>query len=57
MSGFFEILKGVQELQSGREIANGQTDGHRGDNIIRPLRVSNKGTPPKLLTGYFAEDV
>ena len=30
-----------QELQSGREIANGQTDGHRGDNIIRPLRSYN----------------
>ena len=38
---FFEILQGVQELQSGREIVNGQTDGqtdgHRGDNIIRPF--------------------
>jgi len=28
VSGFFEILQGLQELQSGREIANGQTDGH-----------------------------
>ena len=38
MSGFFEILQGLQELQSGREIAYGQTDGHRGANIIRPIR-------------------
>ena len=38
VSGFFDILQGLQELQSGREIANGQTDGHRGDNILRPLR-------------------
>jgi len=26
----------------GRQIANGQTDGHPGDNIIRPLRAYNK---------------
>ena len=26
VSGFFEILQGVQELKSGREIANGQMD-------------------------------
>jgi len=26
VSGFFKILQGVQELQSGREIANVQTD-------------------------------
>ena len=42
MSGFFEILQGLQELQIGREIANRQTDGHRGDNIIRTLRAYNK---------------
>jgi len=35
VSGFFEIL---QELQSGREIAN----GHRDDNLICPLRAYNK---------------
>jgi hypothetical protein len=48
VSGFFEILQGVQELQSGREIANNRwtdrgIDGHRGYNIIHPLgRIQTK---------------